>query len=90
MIFYEKSFKIAQFVEFYFFESFGNGPGTILGYSLIVFGYIRTIPSPFLGFFLIFIFPIYFPIYPYIYIWINGWMDGFIFPPPFFKHLATF
>ena len=37
------------FEYFHFFESFGNGPGTILGYSLIVFGYIRTIPSPFSG-----------------------------------------
>ena len=61
-----------SFWIFSFFESFGNGPGAILGYSLIVFGYIRPIPGPFSGKILKFIFPVYFPIYPYIYIYPHG------------------
>ena len=54
------------FEYFHFFESFGNGPGAILGYSLIVFGYIRTIPSPFSGKILKFYFSY---IFPYISPW---------------------
>ena len=63
-----------QFLNiFIFFESFGNGPGTILGYSLIVFGYIRTIPSPFSGKILKFYFSYIFPyISLYIYIYPHG------------------
>ena len=37
-----------QFLNIFIFcDSFGNGPGTILGYSLIVPGYIQPIPGLF-------------------------------------------
>ena len=65
-----------QFLNIFIFKSFGNGPGAILGYSLIVFGYIRPIPSPFSGKIFKFLFFLYISLYIPIYIWINGWMDG--------------
>ena len=54
-------------------ESSGNGPGTFLGYSLIVPGYIQPIPGLFSEIFENILFPLYFPIFSYVYIYIAVW-----------------